>query len=54
MTHSSTDDSQILDKIEEYCKMVIVGWKNGDDYDYYEWKFAKIILDIINENRNEI
>lgn len=41
-----------LDKVEEYCKMVIDGWNKGNDYDYYEWKFAKIILDIINENRN--
>jgi hypothetical protein len=41
-----------LDKVEEYCKMVIDGYQNDDDYDYYEWKFAKIILDIINENRN--
>lgn len=34
--------------------MVIDGWNKSDDYDYYEWKFAKQILDIINENRNEI
>jgi len=43
-----------LDKVEEYCKMVIDGWNKGNDYDYYEWKFAKEILDIINEDRNEI
>lgn len=41
-----------LDKIEEYCKIVIDGWNKDNDYNYYEWKFAKIILDIINENRN--
>ena len=42
-----------LDKVEEYCKMVIDGYQNDEDYDYYEWKFAKIILDIIkNENGN--
>lgn len=48
------NNKEKLEKIKEYCKMVIDGWKNGDDYDYYEWKFAKEILNIINENRNEV
>lgn len=47
-------NSETLDKIEKHCKMVIDGWNKGDDCDYYEWKLAREILDIINENRNEV
>lgn len=47
------NDKEKLDKIEELCKTIISNWFIGEDVDYYEWKVAKSIIEIIGE-KNEV
>ena len=45
------NDKEKLDKIEELCKTIINNWLSGEDTDYYEWKIAKSVIEIIGEKK---
>lgn len=47
------NDKEKLDLIEKLCETIINDWLSGEDVDYYEWKVAKKIIEIIRE-KNEV